>query len=64
MTEQEFRNRLRELGIKLVEFSVDPNHDLSTALEQARQTLALMQSEWRHIARHQVPVESGTSGAP
>lgn len=63
MTEQEFRNRLRELGIKLVEFAVDPEHDMSTALEQARQGIALMQSEWRHITRH-APVEAEPSGAP
>ena len=52
MTEEEFRTRLRDIGANIAAFASDPDHDLETAMEQARQCVELMQAEWRHIHRH------------
>ncbi len=50
MSEQDFRNRLSDLAAFIRTAANDPKHDIGTALEQARQTLALMQAEWNEAS--------------
>lgn len=53
MTEQEFRDRLRELGADIQRHADDEDRDVETAIAQAHQCAGLMLAEWRHIHRHQ-----------